>query len=313
MLSRVSLALLENPVEGRRGMTMNKAPELLKGSIDLHVHSGPGLIPRSVDHVEAARQCIEAGMKGLILKDHHFMTCNQVYFFKKYIFKDSPLEIFGGLALNNPLGGVNPFAVATAIGYGAKIIWMPTLSAKNHIEYHKKEETFFSGHQRKDIEETPLTVLDGEGKLLPQVSRICELIAKADIILATGHLHISEIRLLVEEALRKGVKKILVNHPEFLINASIEDMIDFAGKGAFIEHSYTLTLSKKLTKEYLVEMIRKVGAEHTILASDLGQTGRVTPVEGLRNCIEEMLEMGIKDEEIDLMLRKNPAKLLNLA
>jgi hypothetical protein len=294
-------------------MTMKKAMELLRGAIDLHVHSGPGLIPRSVDHVEAARQCLESGMKGLILKDHHFMTCNQVYFFKKYIFRDAPLAILGGLALNNPLGGLNPFAVSTAIGYGAKIIWMPTLSAKNHIEHHKKEETFFSAHQRKDMEETPLTILDREGKLLPQVSQICGQIAKADIILATGHLHISEIKALVQEALRLGVKKILINHPEFLIDASIGDMIDLAGKGAFIEHSYTLTLSKKLTKEYLAEMIRKVGAEHTIIGSDLGQTGRVTPVEGLRNCIQELLEMGIKDEEIDLMFRKNPAKLLDLA
>lgn len=291
---------------------MNKISELLKGAIDLHVHSGPGLIPRSVDHVEATRQCIESGMRGLILKDHHFMTCNQVYFFKKYIFKDSPLGIFGGLALNNPLGGVNPFAVATAIGYGAKIIWMPTLSAKNHIEYHKKEESFFSGHQKKDLEETPLTILDGDGKLLPQVSQICALIAKADIILATGHLFLNEIKLLVDEAIRQGAKKILINHPEFIINASIDDMIDFAGKGVFIEHSYTLIISKKLTKEYLVEMIRKVGAEHTILASDLGQVGRVTPVEGLRNCIQDVLERGIKDEEVDLMLRRNPAKLLNL-
>ena len=145
-----------------------------------------------------------------------------------------------------------------------------------------------------------------------QVPEICKLIAGADIILATGHLYLKEVKRVVDEALRQGVKKILVNHPEFLIRASIDDMKELAGKGAFMEHSYALTLSKKMTKEYLVEMIRKVGAEHTIIGSDLGQVGRVTPVEGLRNCIQELLEMGIKDEEIDLMLRKNPAKLLNL-
>jgi hypothetical protein len=291
---------------------MDKASEFLKGAIDLHVHSGPGLIPRSLDHVEAAMQCIELGMKGLILKDHHVMTCNQVYFFKKYIFKDSPIGIFSGLALNNSSGGINPFAVDTAIGYGAKIIWMPTVSARNHIEYHKKEESFFSSHQRRDVEEIPLTILDKDGKLLPQVHQICALIAKADIILATGHLHLNEIKVLVDEAIQQGVKKILINHPEFLTSASIDDMIDFAGKGVFIEHCYALTISKQLTKEYLVEMIRKVGAEHTIIVSDLGQVGRPYPAEGLRNCIQDMLEMGIKDEEINLMLRINPAKLLNI-
>ncbi|MFC2069693.1 DUF6282 family protein [Chloroflexota bacterium] len=291
---------------------MKKTSELLKGAIDLHVHSGPGPMPRSLDHVEAAKQCIEAGMRGLILKDHYSMTCNLAHFFNKYTFKDLPVEVFGGLALNNQSGGISPSVVDNAIKYGAKIIWMPTVSARNHIEAHKHEESVFSSQEESAIEEIPLTVLDNKGNLLPQISQICQLIAKADIILATGHLHLNEIKVLVDEAIRLGVKKILVNHPEFLVGASIDDMIDLASKGVFIEHSYTLTISKKLTKEYLFEMIRKVGAEHTIVGSDLGQVGRPSPVEGLDSFIQDMLQMGMKDEEIDLLLRVNPAKLLNL-
>ena len=291
---------------------MDKVSELLKGSIDVHVHSGPGVIPRSLDHYEAAQQCIDAGMRGLVLKDQHGMTSNSAYFLKKYIFKDSPIQIFGGLTLNNATGGINIHAVDTAITYGAKIIWMPTLSAKAHLEWHKNETSFFTQHERKDLIETPLTILDDEGKLLSQVSQICKRIAEVDVILGLGHLSLEEIKLLVDEALKHGVKKILMQHPSFITNASIDDMVDLANKGVFIEQSYGIRISGKLSKETLVEAIRKVGPERTVIASDLGQTGRVSPVQGLRDCIKELLAEGIKEEGIDLMLRINPAKLLNL-
>ena len=291
---------------------MDKVSELLRGSIDVHVHSGPGVIPRSLDHFEAVQHCIHAGMRALVVKDQHGMTCNQVYFLKKYLFKDSPIQIFGGITLNNATGGINVFAVDTAITYGAKIVWMPTVSAKNHIEWHKKETSFFTQYERKDFPEAPLTILDGEGKLLPQVSQICKLIAKADIILGTGHLYLKEIKLLVDEALKQGVKKILMQHPQFVVNASIDDMIQFANKGVFIEQSYGGRISGKLSKEDLVELIRNVGAERMVIGSDLGQMGRIYPVQGFRDCIKELLEAGIKEGEIDFMLRRNPAKLLNL-
>jgi predicted metal-dependent TIM-barrel fold hydrolase len=67
-----------------------------------------------------------------------------------------------------------------------------------------------------------------------------------------------------------------------------------------------------IDKEYLLEMVKKVGAERTTLGSDLGQIGNPSPIEGIRSCVNMMLEMGISDEEIDLMIRKNPAKLLGL-
>jgi hypothetical protein len=262
-----------------------------------------------LDHAEAARQCIDAGMRGLVLKDQHSLTCNQVYFLRNYIFKDAPLHIFGGLVLNNATGGINPYTVDAAIKYGAKIIWMPTASAKNHIESHS---IYFPHTKEKPPEEPPLVIQDAEGKLCPEVVAIVKNIAKADIILGTGHLYLKEIKLLVDEAIQQGVKKILMNHPEFMINASIDDMIDLANKGVFIEHSYVVAAKGIITKEYLVEMIRKVCAERTIIGSDLGQANNPYPVEGFRSFIQDMLERGVKDEEIDLMIRRNPARLLGL-
>lgn len=294
-------------------VSQEKVSQLLMGAIDLHVHSGPGVIHRALDHMEAAQEAMDGGLRALVLKDQHSMTCNSAYIIKKYTFSGSDLNIYGGLPLNNAAGGLSPLAVDAAIDYGAKIIWMPTISAKHHIEWTRqsgvKKKTYWSAFEREEI---PLTVLDQTGKLLPEVSEICSLIAKGDIVLSLGHLSLKEMKVLVDEAKRLGVKKILMNHPEFIINASIDDMIEFADKGVLIEHTYTLVVSDRVTKEYLAEMIRKVGAERTIISSDLGQVGRPHPVEGFRLCIADMLEMGITDEEIDLLFKKNPAMLLNL-
>jgi hypothetical protein len=290
----------------------DRVSQLLQGAVDLHVHSGPGLIPRSLDHVEAAREAMAAGMRALVVKDQHSMTGNAVYFINKYIIRNEPFDVFAGLVLNNAAGGLNPNVVDAAIKYGAKIVWMPTSSARNHIEIHQKMESSFPHTKEKLFPETPLTILDEKGKILPQVKQICSLIAEADIILGTGHLHLSEIKLLVEEAQKAGIKRILMQHPEFLVEASIDEQVELAKKGVWIEHSLALFLSGACKKEYLVEMIRGVGSEYTTLGSDLGQMTNPRPVAGIRTCVQYLLENGIKDEEIDLMLRKNPAKLVNL-
>lgn len=289
-----------------------KVESLLKGAFDVHVHSGPGLIPRSLDHVEAARAAMAAGLRGIVVKDQHSMTCHTVSLIKKHILGDQPFELFGGLVLNNAAGGLSPHTVDGAIKSGAKIIWFPTASAENHIETHKRIHTSFPKTKEKLIEEIPLKIVDREGNLLPQIAPICKLIAEADIILGTGHLYLDEIRALVDEALRQGVGKILFQHPEFLIDADLDDMVEFADKGVFIEHSMVFYIKDIVAPEYLKEMIRKVGAERTVLGSDLGQLTNPLPMDGYRECLKLMLEMGITDEEIDLMIRRNPAKLLNL-
>jgi len=293
-------------------VSSEKISKLLAGAIDLHVHSGPGLIPRSLDHVEAARDAIDAGLRAIVVKDQHSMTCHAVYLIRKHILQDTPFDIFGGMVLNNATGGLSPHTVDGAIKSGAKIIWMPTASAENHIETHKRIHTEFPKTKEKLLDEIPLKIINENGKLLPQISTICSLIAEANVVLGTGHLYLEEIKLLVDEALKQGVKKILMQHPEFLINATIDEMIEFADKGVFIEHSMVFYVKGTIDKEYLLEMVKKVGAERTVLGSDLGQIGNPSPMEGIRSCLQLMLEMGISDEEIDFMIRKNPARLLNL-
>ena len=292
---------------------MEKIDVLLKGAVDVHVHSGPGMIPRKLDHYEATRQSLDAGIRALVLKDHHAMTSGAVYFINEYLVKGQPVRAYGSVCLNNAAGGLNPYVVDAAIKYGAKVIWFPTVSAANHIESHKDKEKKkgFPDTKEKPLPEKALKIVNDDGELLPQVSEICKLIARADVVLGTGHLSVPEIKLLIDEAKLQGVKRILVDHPEFTVNATIPEMVEFADKGAFIEHTCVIAIND-ITPEYLIEMIKAVGAERTIISSDLGQTTQVYPVEGLKKVMTSLLDGGIKGDEIDLMFRKNPAGLLGI-
>ncbi len=289
---------------------MGKADELLKGAVDLHVHSGPGMIPRRLDHYEAARQSLAAGIRALVLKDHHASTAGAAYFINTYLAKGEPVKAYGSVCLNNAVGGLSPYAVDAAIKYGARVVWFPTVSAKNHIESHKVRGKF-PGTREDTLPEKPLRIIDADGNLLPEVSEICKLIAAADVVLATGHLSVPEISLLIDEARLQGVRKILVDHPEFTVDASLPEMVEFAERGAFIEHTCVICLNS-VTTEYLVEMIKAVGAQRTVISSDLGQTTQVFPAEGLKKVMTNLLDAGIKEGEIDLMFRKNPAMLLGI-
>jgi hypothetical protein len=107
-----------------------KAATILHGAIDLHCHSGPSMIPRKLDHLEAARNGASIGLRAIVVKDHHLTCLREIYFFDKYMLDGTGVQLFGGVPLNNSVGGLNPYAVDLGRKMGAKIVWMPTVSAK---------------------------------------------------------------------------------------------------------------------------------------------------------------------------------------
>ncbi len=294
---------------------MRKDLNLLKGAIDLHVHSAPDLFNRSLDHIELAEQAREAHLRAVVLKCHFSMTPFRAYLAKKVV--GGEVDIFGGIVLNQFVGGLNPFAVDVAIKAGAKIVWMPTISSKNHLRYYGGQvynaQKMTKG-MLKPLKEG-ISPLDRRGELLPEAKEILDMVAEADIILATGHLSAKESEILVREAKEIGVKKILINHPEFeVVNMSMEDQKKMAKMGAYLEHTFLqLTpMWHTLSPDAFAEIIGKVGTEHSILATDLGQIHNPPPVEGMRVFIQILLEKGMNPQDIEIMVKKNPAKLLNL-
>jgi hypothetical protein len=295
---------------------MREDLEILQGSVDMHIHSSPCLFPRLVDHVEAAEGGKKAGLKALVFKGHHGLTSDRMHYVRKLV---SGIEVFGGLVLNNSVGGINPFAVEAAVAFGAKIVWFPTLSAKNHLD-QMGGPAFGSSMKQKDQKnqkklERPITILDEKGRLIPEAYEVIELLARHDIVLATGHLSMSEVRPLLKAAKEQGVKRLYLNHPEYIVNGTVEEQVELAKMGVFIEHLALYMYPMWPTKagfDGIVEMIKAVGPEQTVLATDLGQIHNPPPWEGLRMFIQVLLEKGIPKEHLKKMVQENPSFLLNI-
>jgi len=289
----------------------DRISELLKGAIDLHCHSGPSVMPRRLNHVEAIREGEEAGLRAILFKDHYYSVTPVAELLKEVM--PGRIELLTGVPLNNTTGGLNPYAVDHGFKLGARLVWMPTFSAANHIRHsHRKK---FLPTKEAMLPPRALTVVNDVGELLDEVKVILDQIAAYDAVLSAGHLHISEIWPLFDEAKARGVKRLLVNHPSFLIDANHADMTELAAMGAYLEHSCCMWAGiqgRNYTAEGLKGLIDAGGVANTIIGSDLGQVGNPTPVEGLRHVIQMLIDLGFGDDEIRLMVGGNAAKLMGL-
>lgn len=293
----------------------DEVAELLVGAIDLHCHSGPAAMPRILDHREAMADAEGAGFRALLFKDHYYLGTPHAILLQT-LFPEDKVQLFSGIALNNASGGINPHAVDHAVGLGAAIVWMPTLSAANHLADAGKQTKSFPKTTRKMLPPSPLSVLDANGALTDESKQVLDIIAEADIILAGGHLSAAELAILFEEAVRRGVRKMLVNHPTYVIGCTDADIRGLVGLGAFMEHSICMFVggkSLKFTPEDLAHLIEVAGVEHTILSSDLGLLGGPRPVDGFRAIVQTLLDLQFSNADIRKLVGENAASLLKLA
>jgi hypothetical protein len=290
---------------------------LLVGAVDLHCHSGPSVMARDLNHIEAMQEAAAAGFRAMLIKDHYY-SATPITEMLNQAYGHLNITLFSGVPLNNSVGGFNKFAVDHGIALGAKLVWLPTFSAKNHCDSRYGIKAGFPHTTRKLIPIDPLTPLDAQGKVKDEVKEILDLIAQNDVILAGGHLHISEIFPVFEEAKARGVKRLLVNHPSFIVDATHDDIRRLVAMGAYIEHSLCMFIPVAKRKrdpfppEDLDALIEAGTVDRTILASDLGQRGADHPVVGFRNVIRICMKLGYSDEDIRKMVSSNAMELLGL-
>src|ERR1051325_4722609 len=273
----------------------------LEGVIDIHAHSGPDSIPRKIDGIDLAKLYKARGLRGVVLKNHYEPTASLAFLARKYV---ADFETFGGIALNLPVGGINPTAVENMVkvagGWG-RFVWMPTFDSENQVTYSK--------------EKRPFVAVSQSGRLLPAVLDVIGIVAKYNLVLATGHSTVKEDLMLVREARKRGVKHIVITHAMMApIHMSIADMSEAAATGAYIEFVYNGLIGpyKEFQFADYTKAIRAVGVEHCILASDLGQMVNPSHPDGLVEFFSGLKEQGITSAEIGIMSRTNPAKLLEL-
>jgi len=282
-------------------LTAGLTAQPLPGVIDIHVHSDPDSVPRSIDAIDLARLAKSLGMRALVLKNHYESTASLAY----VVGKEVPgIEIFGGIDLNRTVGGINPAAVERMTlvkgGWG-RVVWMPTFDAENQVRYSK--------------ENRPFVPISRNGKLLPEVSEVIALIAKHRLVLATGHSSPDEALLLIREGRRQGVEHIVVTHAMLApVLMTVPQMREAAGLGAYIEFVYNALIgpNKSFNMPEYASAIRAVGVGSSILSSDLGQAGNPLHPDGLAAFFAGLKQQGFTDEEIGRMSKVNPAKLLGL-
>lgn len=305
----------ENRAEARRiiaGIDPAVIDRLMQGAVDLHVHSGPSTMARQLDHFEAVEQAAAAGMRGILFKDHHYSVGPFLPIMERLL-SHLGVAMYGSLVLNNSTGGLNPAVVDFHLKSGTKMIFMPTAHAANHIRSNHRGGKLKSNVQLR--KPRPLTVLDEDGALLDTVREILDMVAEHDAILSSGHLHVAEIWPLFEEARKRGVKRLVINHPMYGLHFTPADISELAALGAVVEQSACLYVDSRFNTYSPAELkahIDAAGVANSSIGSDLGQVDNPSPVEGLRQAAALCLGLGYSEADVTTMLRDNPAKLVGL-
>lgn len=285
----------------------------IQGFYDLHFHSTPCLFPRISDDRGCVTAAAEAGMGGMMLKCHHESTVSRA----RELQREFPgFKVYGGIVLNEYVGGINPLAVEASLKMGGKEVWMPTIDAENHAKAHGSRGKYDvqEGGNTGEIQELKgITVLDADGSISQAAKEVLKLIAEYNVILGTCHLSPAEIFKLVKTAREIGVQKILITHPLFKVPAlNLAQIKELVALGAKAEFGYC-TVSPMwhyATVQEVAAIIKEIKPENAIIMSDAGQRHNPLPHESLRVFAQCLYECGLTKEDIRVLAADNPKMLI---
>lgn len=199
----------------------SRARELVRGACDLHVHSGPDVMPRRIDDLALAQRFREVGLAGYVIKSHYVPTAERAAVVRQAV---PGVRVLGSIVLNRAIGGLNPLAVVIAAREGARIVWLPTVDAVNEREHLRAAPPdaklpYWARLQREmhkaGFEVPPVPILQEDGSIVSELRAVLRIIARHNLVLATGHLGREEIFAVVKAAREEGVQNIVVTHPDF--------------------------------------------------------------------------------------------------
>ncbi len=281
----------------------------LPGVCDLHLHAAPDSKARSLSEFDMALAARDAHYRAVLYKSNDFSCHDRAFHLRRAV---PGIELFGSIVLNRATGPVlNVYAVQKALettGGLCRCVWMPTLDAQYAVQTYKQQTPY-------------IAVSDGSGKLLPEVIKIMELCAHANVMLATGHSSPQESLLMARQARAMGFKKLVVTHPNTLIwKMTARELEEAARLGAWIEYCYLGRLwgegsaMPQYPRQTLKEMgeFLSVAPERTFLTTDLGQAGMPHPVQGMALAIEDLKTLGISKDVITSMTARLAARLAGL-
>lgn len=278
----------------------------LSGVIDMHIHSAPDVRQRKLDDLQLMELAVQHKARAIVIKSHHVPTVDRATLVNKVkeikYGETSSFEMFGGIALNRFIGGINPWAVDTALKLGGKVVWLPTNTAENHC--HKEHGTH------------PVVCVKN-GQVVPELQTVFSLIKDHQAVLATGHISVEECFIVTEADRAAGVEKIVITHPEFhIVGMSLEDQIRIVKDyNVYLERVYAQPIGGGKYKNNIpdnVTAIKEIGAKSIIVATDSGQTQNPYWDDSLSEYISTLASSGISENEIRTMTHDNPAYLLGI-
>lgn len=292
----------------------NILQDIIKRAIDIHVHIGPEIIPRKYS-VGSLIDSERGKIAGMVLKNHFYPT-------KPFIREAKNLygmRLFGGVVLNNAVGGLNAEAIyaSSLLSDGPLMVWFPTINAEQFLDNSEYEiapewvqRKGFTARKTGSV--SPVRLMIGN-KLLPEVEEVLEMIKKTNAVLATGHISWRETLALINRALEIGIESIVVTHPIYQrISMPIKVQKDLAKLGCFIEQSYSMYSIDDIPIKQIADQIKAAGAKSIILSSDVGQAFSPAPSEALCRFAKLLAREGISEAELKTMLVDNPRKLLGI-
>jgi predicted metal-dependent TIM-barrel fold hydrolase len=261
------------------------------------------------DQIEIAKRATDIGMGAVVFKAHTIPTAATVFYVQKAIDQyaqnigKKPAKAFGGVTLNYYQGGLNPEAVQMCADLGGKVVWLPS-----HSSAHHKRVMGDSGG---------IELLDDNDKPVPELNEIFKIIAENDMILDPCHAGTKQRFVIIREAKKMGVKKIMITHPNWNVTKATHEQMAEMGKmgayiGLFMYGDVPNFNNPNCDPNEMFEIIKKVGPEHIVLASDLGTVVNMPPWEGMKLFMRILLANGIAKNDIKKMCRDNSSSLLGL-
>ncbi|MGN1140040.1 MAG: DUF6282 family protein [Oliverpabstia sp.] len=278
--------------------------DIWKGSVDMHIHPGPDpLAERPIDSIQVAKIARDAGMGGIVLKSFSYNTVSDAYLIEKNLVTEQ-LRVFGSVVIGYTTTGGLTYAAETIDAMakiGCKVVWFPAMDSRWCRSYLGREGGIW--------------ILEEDGSLKKEVYDILRVIKQYGMVVCSGHMSYEETTKLFDAAIEMGIEKMVATHPlAELSRFTLEQIQELAAKGVFIEHVYGTLMPRlgNMDPSDYVDCIKLVGAEKTIMGTDLAQVWDMTPADGMRHFIAMMIQFGCTPEEVELMCKKNPAKLLDM-
>lgn len=291
----------------------NEIERLLEGAYDVHLHAAPCIQRRRHTMIEMARLARDIGMGGFVVKDHYIPTTMAAAIVNEAV---PEVQVCGGVTLARSTGGLDPAATEISFRMGGRVVWMLSLEA-DWMFRRMQDPSFPHAHNYKnlgvDSKRRGYTIMQ-DGVLVESVKEIISLCRQYDGVLETSHLSPDEARALFAEAKRQGVGKLVLTHANQAITPyTLSEQKLYVEQGAYVMYCMAQYMGKPNEPAEdiagLAKLVREVGAKHIILGTDFGLHIWPSAIEGMHMMVSALLQLGIGEDDIRMMIKENPEKL----